>query len=282
MTATPMNPSKNYLGGVGWRKRFYHFWFWRVFRHPLRTMELRYYKGAPQVQEVELLDGRPLWLRVGTSDRSIVWEVFLKDNYRTERIEGRLTCVVDIGAQIGLFSLKMAPRAERLLTFEPEPENFKLLSRNLSGPSHQHVETFNKAVANRAGTLRLYMAPSNPGAHTAFPAETSAVEEYQEVEAVRLPDILDARKISHIDYLKLDCEGAEYEIMASLVEWGLDRISYIGMEYHPVKDASPETHSGEAIEKLLCQHGFAVLRLPQKRHPDIGMLYAERPSSPKQ
>jgi len=64
------------------------------------------------------------------------------------------------------------------------------------------------------------------------------------------------------------------------VEWGLHRISYIGMEYHPVKDASTETHSGEAMEKLLRHHGFAVLRLPQKRHPDIGMLYAERPSSP--
>jgi FkbM family methyltransferase len=275
-----MSPPGNFLRGIGWRKRFYHPWFWRVFRHPLRAMGLRYYKGAPQIQEVELLDGRPLWLRAGTSDRSIVWEIFLKDNYCIERIEGRLACVVDVGAQIGLFSLKMAPRAERILTFEPEPENFKLLSRNLSGLRHQHVETFNKAVANRAGTLRLYVTPDNPGAHTAFPAETSAVEKYQEVEAVRLPDILDARKISHIDYLKLDCEGAEYEIMASLVEWGLDRISYIGMEYHPVKDASLETHSGEAMEKLLRQHGFAVLRVPQKRHPDIGMLYAERPSSP--
>ncbi len=189
-------------------------------------------------------------------------------------------CVVDVGAQIGLFSLKMAPRAERILTFEPEPENFKLLSRNLAGERHQHVEKFNKAVARRPGTLRLYVAPDNPGAHTAFPAETSAVEKFQEVEAVRLPDILDERKISHIDYLKLDCEGAEYEIMASLVEWGLDRISYIGMEYHPVKDASMETHSGMAMEKLLRQHGFAVLRLAQKRHPDIGMLFAERIASP--
>src|ERR1700722_1617270 len=271
-----MTSSSNFLSGIGWRKHFYHPWFWRVFRHPRRTMALRYYKGAPQVQEVELLDGRSLWLRVGTSNRSIVWEVFLKDNYCTERIEGRLGCVVDVGAQIGLFSLKMAPRAERILTFEPEPENFKLLSRNLAGERHQHVEKFNKAVARRPGTLRLYVAPDNPGAHTAFPAETSAVEKFQEVEAVRLPDILDARKISHIDYLKLDCEGAEYEIMASLAEWGLDRISYIGMEYHSVKDASTETHSGEAMEKLLRRHGFEVLRLPQKRHPDIGMLFAER------
>jgi FkbM family methyltransferase len=275
-----MSFSSNFLSGIGWRKHFYHPWFWRVFRHPLRTMGLKYYKGAPKLQELELLDGRSLWLRVGTSDRSIVWEVFLKDNYCTERIEGRLACVVDIGAQIGLFSLKMAPRADRILMFEPEPENFKLLSRNLSGPRHEHVEKFNKAVARQAGKLRLYVAPDNPGAHTAFPATTSAVEKFQEVEAVRLPDILDARKISHIDYLKLDCEGAEYEIMASLAEWGLDRISYIGMEYHSVKDASTETHSGEAMEKLLRQHGFAVLRLPQRRHPDIGMLFAQRPPSP--
>src|ERR1035438_6811456 len=141
-----MSPHGTFLSRVGWRKRFYHPLFWRVFRHPLRAMGLRHYKGAPQIQEVELIDRRPLWLRAGTSDRSIVWEVFLKDNYRTERIEGRLAFVVDGGGQIGLFSLKMAPRAERLFTFEPAPENFKLLSRNLSGPSHQHVETFNKAV----------------------------------------------------------------------------------------------------------------------------------------
>src|SRR5580704_8845203 len=160
-----MSPSSNFLSGIGWRKHFYHSWFWRVFRHPLRTMGLKYYKGAPKLQELELLDRRSLWLRVGTSDRSIVWEVFLKDNYCTERIEGRLACVVDIGAQIGLFSLKMAPRADRILMFEPEPENFKLLSRNLSGPRHEHVEKFNKAVAKQAGTLRLFVAPDNPG-HT--------------------------------------------------------------------------------------------------------------------
>jgi hypothetical protein len=65
------------------RKRFYHARFWRWFRHPLQVMALRYYKGEPQLRQVELLDGRSCTLRVGTSDRAIVWEIFLKDHYRT-------------------------------------------------------------------------------------------------------------------------------------------------------------------------------------------------------
>src|ERR1700689_2529360 len=110
-----MSSSSTFLSGIGWRKHFYHPWFWRVFRHPLRTLGLKYYKGAPKLQELELLDGRSLWLRLGTSDRSIAWEIFLKDNYWTERNGGALAWWVVIGAKIGLFSLKMAPRADRIL-----------------------------------------------------------------------------------------------------------------------------------------------------------------------
>jgi hypothetical protein len=92
---------QQFLSGIGWRKHFYHPWFLAGFRHPLRTMGLKYYKGAPK-PGTELLDGRSpgcAW----NFRPPIVWEVFLRTI--TVRSESRASCLrVDIGAQIGLFS----------------------------------------------------------------------------------------------------------------------------------------------------------------------------------
>jgi FkbM family methyltransferase len=251
----------------------------RTFRDPLRALAIRHYRESPIRTSLKLTDGRVLHLRAGTTDRHIIWTTFLRDVYRTRSLPDQpLGCVVDVGAHIGSFSVKVAPRASRVLAFEPVPGNFELLKENLTGSAYGHVELFPHAVAEQAGPVRIFLSRNNSGAHSLFQPKTAAEGRYVDVEAVRLPDLLDTREVSRIDYLKLDCEGAEYEILASLEAWGLDRISRIGMEYHPVADEVRGTHSGEEIEERLRKGGFRVERVLHKRDPGVGFIFADRPT----
>ena len=215
----------------------------------------------------------------GTLDRHVVWRTFLNDTYRTKRFRSkRSAIVVDVGAQIGSFSVQMAPHADRILAFEPVPENYALLDENVSAQGYAHVETFPLAVSDRPGSVRIFLSQGNTAGHGMVPPKDPSGG-YVDVEAVRLPDILDARGIREIDLLKLDCEGAEYGILESLVDWGLDRIHSIAMEYHLVHADTPETHSGEGAQAILEGAGFRLERIPHRRNPGQGMIFADRPRS---
>ena len=250
----------------------------KSFRRPFWTQAVRLYRGQPQLVKLELQDGRPLWIRAGTGDAAVVRTVFFLDDYHIDALPAqRLSWVVDVGAHIGTFVVKMAPHADRILAFEPVAENRQVLERNLAALPPGKVELVPAAVTDHAGVLRLQLG-ANPGAHSAFPSHDNTAAQSRTVPCVRLPDMLDARNIKQIDFLKLDCEGAEYGILASLQDWGLQRIQRIALEYHPVQGASVATHSGEALEQLLRAAGFEVTRIPQKNQAGLGIIYASRRS----
>jgi FkbM family methyltransferase len=225
-------------------------------------------------------DGRVLAYREGTADTYTLNEIFVEDEYRlgapsTGEAAEKLSWVIDVGAHIGLFSLRIAPRADRVLSFEPHPENFALLERNLSGPAFAHVERRNVAVSDRPGTLRLFLGGKNTGGHSAYPVHASSPGTYVDVPCVSLVDELEARGVRRIDFLKVDCEGGEYRIFEGLAAWGLSRIDEIAMEYHAAPPGSPATHSGEGLERLLSDAGFRVERVPNN-DPGYGVLFATR------
>lgn len=281
------------LGAAPWRRlaldgpvRAARDWrrFARQCRRPFRALLLRHYEGEPFLTRLDLRDGRQLWLRAGTDDARIALAVFFGDEYRTAAAAGggRLGVVVDVGAHIGSLSLRLQPRAERLLAFEAAPATFRVLERNLGG--RRGVELFPRAVAERPGTLRFYLSPDRGAKNSLFPALVRDATEAVDVEAVALPDVLAARGVEKIDFLKLDCEGAEYGIVRSLAAWGLERIRRLAMEYHPLPGVPPAdggavesaAASIEALEETLRRAGFRLERVPHKRRAGRGMLYAWR------
>ena len=173
--------------------------------------------------------------------------------------------VVDVGANIGVFTVYALTEcgARRVLAFEPHPENYALLVRNVEENGlADRVTCVNAAVAATTGTGMLNVAANNSGGHSLTAKPTSTVID---VELVPLADALEEHEFGRIDYLKLDCEGAEYEIVESASPEVLERIERISMEYHP--------SAGHRLEDLLdrlVQHGFFV-RLTEGHR-----LYAHR------
>jgi FkbM family methyltransferase len=141
-------------------------------------------------------------------------------------------CVFDVGANIGLFTLKAAAchQAGQAFAFEPNPQTFARLQANVRQNDLNNVMAIPKAVGRAAG-----WAAFDPGAAStlgrlaaAQPHDTAAG---LGVEVVTLSGVLQQEQVFTVHLLKLDVEGAEAEVLRG-GEPVLERIERIVMEYH--------------------------------------------------
>ena len=157
---------------------------------------------------------------------------YLIDNVRLRGGE----VAFDIGANIGWYSVLLsrlsAPDA-RIFAFEPDPECYRLLLRNLRANGASNVTAFNVALGERVGTAKLHRyKSSNNGRHTLLAGDTSG-------GVVHVPvDTLSAFWERHelgdrpIRLLKVDVEGFEYFVLRGAGAL-LERCACLLLEYSP-------------------------------------------------
>jgi len=183
-------------------------------------------------------------------------EVFMADTYDLRTLFDSLPenpTVIDIGANIGLFSVAMVdgvPGA-RCFAYEPHPGNFVYLERNAEAA--QQIFPHPMAVA----------APDSPDILTLhFDAEEFGTRNHESVEvpATSLDAIVEHHAIGRIDLLKLDCEGAEYDILYGASSDTVDRIRQIVMETHDLDD---DKRNVRALARFLSARGLLVSAKPR-------------------
>ena len=169
----------------------------------------------------------PFEIREGTSDYWIIDEVVRDDTY----FQGFLTIepgdiVVDIGAYIGPFSIYAASLGGKVYAYEPCLENFELLKKNIE-LNKADVAAFRNGVMGKSGKMELCIREGyNYGASNFYHPEWV---NRQTVQCITLQDIMKDDNLEHIDFLKMDCEGAEVEILEN---FPLEKINKISLEYH--------------------------------------------------
>jgi len=170
--------------------------------------------------------------------------------------------VVDVGAHIGYYTLLLAalvgPKG-RVFAFEPGPDNFALLCRNVELNGYANVELFNAAVADRRGRSRLYLSIDNAGDHRLH--ESPESRQSVEVEVVALDDVL--RDRGSIDFVKIDVQGSEggvLEGMAGLIARS-PRIKMI-VEFWPAGLARCGDIAARVLERLR-RFGFRVYEVDE-------------------
>jgi FkbM family methyltransferase len=159
--------------------------------------------------------------------------------YETELFTKSITpgmVVVDVGANIGYYTL-LAARAVgpegAVVAFEPDPVNFKLLSRNVaSNGLADRVALVQCAVADRNGTVTLFHDRDNFGAHS-FAEKNLVRAGSVEVSCSTLAEALGEQGLDYVDLLKVDVQGAEglvFEGAKKVLAYNRIRIF---MEYWP-------------------------------------------------
>lgn len=123
--------------------------------------------------------------------------------------------VLDVGANLGWYSLLLArrcPRA-RIHAFEPEPRNLALLRANLQQNGITNVTVHAVAVAERSGAMKFFPYPDkNMGRHSLVPMDGL---QPIDVQVVSLDDFLRAERIDAraVEFVKIDVEGYELPVL---------------------------------------------------------------------
>lgn len=176
------------------------------------------------------------------SDFYIFFEVFVDACYDNEGIVSAKPVVLDIGANVGFFTLRIKQRhpQARVWCFEPLPSNFERLNRNIASAGVSDVACHCAGVSDRSGQMTLYVHPSNTGGHTILPAHAEEEAEKVSARIFSMAEALDLVDAPVIDLLKVDCEGAEKQIILSLTAEDSKRIRAIIYEptaslYDPVE-----------------------------------------------
>ena len=135
-------------------------------------------------------------------------EIFFKGVYDFTDIQGD-EVVLDLGANVGAYTLYVADRLNKglVVAVEPEPYNALLLKYNVKLNKLSNVIVVEKAISDRAGCAKLYISP--------YAASHSIVEAFSKGGYILVPTttidlLLKELKLSKIDIVKMDIEGAEY------------------------------------------------------------------------
>lgn len=211
-----------------------------------------------RIQEHDLL------VRRNASDLLTIREVW-SDHFYLDPPPGGM--VVDIGANIGAFAVFAARHAKHVFAFEPLTDNVRILKRNTQ--SLRNVTVFPIAVAGSHEMRTFTFNDIMPGNASMV---TKRGMHQETVQTITLTEVLDLCCIPRIHLLKMDIEGAEYELLSAAPPETLRRIDAITMEFH---DFLP-THHYSSLIRILKEADFAVTCRPHRwyRLVRVGYLQA--------
>jgi FkbM family methyltransferase len=125
--------------------------------------------------------------------------------------------VLDVGANQGYYTMlsarKVGPRG-KVLAFEPSPREIRRLKLHLWLNGCKNVEVSSSALGAIAGTGELHVVlGTETGCNSLRPPNVSQQTDQLSIQIERLDDVLKARRLERVDFIKLDVEGAELSVL---------------------------------------------------------------------
>ncbi len=203
-------------------------------------------------------------------DVLIIKETIIDDCYQIKKCFGnkKPKIIVDIGAGFGDFSIMAASlyKEAYIYAFEPHPVLYGLLINNIKRSGLTNLKAYPYAVGNKD-----YLDLNVLAEHTQTSAFNKDTSSTFRVKSVGFNTIAPESKI---DFLKMDCEGGEYEIIKSLTPTQKKRIMHISMEYHNLYIP----HVDRFIKASLTPY-FQIHRVDDPYDEGYGLLFAQNKKS---
>lgn len=222
------------------------------------AVDLRLRQNRPGLRLLRLRSGLNIVCRGATRDWDVIHELFFAGGYgrAMEYLKSRSgqPVVLDMGGNIGLFSLlavSTLPSA-RVVAFEPGPPNYRLfdINRLVNLALTDRIELRKEAVAGRTRTMEWTFDECNPGGSSLY--STNGARFTVQIRA--FAEVMDSLP-GPVALVKIDIEGAEYELLAESPREIWQRIDAISLELHD--DPSGRMRQEEFVKSLAAQ-GFQV------------------------
>jgi FkbM family methyltransferase len=183
--------------------------------------------------------------------------------------------VIDVGSNIGMFSLWAATRSRdvKVIAVEPSVRMCEFLRRN-AAINKSRITVVQAACGGAERRTILYSPNGEETKNTLSPRSPHGqLRSLGEVEVISLERLFLRFDLHNCDLLKMDCEGGEYEILLNAPVDVLRRVRQIALEYHLGFDGE---HKPEELEEFLGHNGFQVTT--RAADGQTGYLYARRPA----
>lgn len=244
------------LALVVWR-HFEHFWLLVLLRLGIVKVPYFVYQIHKEGRRYSMI-GRPTASASG--DIFVLREVLADETYKDALalVQARDIRIVDIGANLGSFTI-WANRVAGLreaFCFEPEPESLRLLNFNLYINGCFQARPIECAVGGKERTIRIAMDRRSPAGANIYDsrAEGRAVPVISFEKWLRETD-------GNFDLLKMDCEGAEWEIVRLTSPQQFARFRVVVVEVHPDPEKKQDTPEFKPMMEKL---GFRTVRWDNK------------------
>lgn len=165
---------------------------------------------------------------------------------------------MDIGAHIGKYALSVAKTVGKLgkvIAIEPHPTNYQFLQRNIAINNFGNIIALNVACWDRDGILKLFIGRES-GLHS---LKSNYGLGKVEVKAMSGDHILEKTSINRLDWVKIDAEGAECEVLHGLKK--------TIQRYKPKVIVEVRPPNMSKIKKLMEKHSYGLIAIssPQKK-----------------
>lgn len=225
-----------------------------------------------------LVRGATYVIGVRTSEIFIFHEIYEALQYKRhpDFIPQSGWTVFDVGANIGVFTLLQATQGARVYSFEPNPESYGRLLRNVTANKlSECVRLFPTALGDERVMGSLHVIGGGTTGGVVTPAKAGASVSGVAVPITTLDEVVSTLPGLSIDLLKIDAEGSEAAILRG-GERTLDHVQRIMVEYHS-RDLLRQ------VGEILARKGFAQEMIVDYYAEDaaagqneVGILYARR------
>ncbi len=196
-------------------------------------------------------------------------EIFMENAYSIglkKQIKKNPT-IIDIGANVGFFSMFALSKYQGCIIYSYEPifSNFKQLIKNKELNSTRQIYCFNKAVCGHNGKIKISFdkTDSFTTSATIINSDGDDNKDSIEVPCLTLSEIFKENNLDHCDLLKIDCEGAEYDILYNTSKVVLNKIDQMAIEVHTGKN---EKENLSSLKKFLLNLNYQLFQFKDKPH----------------
>lgn len=157
--------------------------------------------------------------------------------------------VIDIGGNIGTVSIYLAKKYPflKIYAFEPVKQNYENFLKNieLNNINKDIIKVFNLAITKDRRDVILTSPFYNSGASNIYDNYSNGIVLNNDIsiKSITFDDIFSNNNISKCKLLKIDCEGAEYEILYSANVENLKNCEYMRAEFHGKKSKQKDLYN---------------------------------------
>lgn len=208
---------------------------------------------------VRLKNGITIELRPGLGDSYGFYEVLVRDNYTNwGQTISKGDTVIDVGANIGCFSIlasRLVGPIGRVIAIEPEPSTHERLLKNIELNQATNIKPLRLALGEEEEMVDLYTNDNSLFSSTYSVVDGKSIDaRHQKVQMITFESLMEREDVEVCNYLKLDCEGAEYSILGSISDTIAGKIKQMTIEVHRVAG-----HEPSEIQDILQGYGFSLV-----------------------